>query len=305
MSLSDKVQMSIKRLKQFEPDEGYYLAFSGGKDSVVIKRLAQMAGVKFDAHYNVTSVDPPELVRFVLDEHKDVSFDIPHDSDGSPITMWNLIPRKLMPPTRLVRYCCAELKERSGADRWVVTGVRWAESVRRKNNSGIVQAQRGNPLDLEDEDMSDWRRNKNGGLILVNDNDNARQQLEHCQIKGKWAVNPIIDWSDRDVWDFIHAENVPYCELYDCGMHRLGCIGCPMGGRNGMLSDFAKYPKYKAAYIRTFDKMIVERRKKGQGPGHKVDWTTGVDVMRWWLRDPNPKEQITIWEGLGMDDDYV
>ncbi|MBQ1577304.1 MAG: hypothetical protein IIZ83_10110 [Oscillospiraceae bacterium] len=112
MSLTDKVAMSIKRLKQFEPDDGYYLAFSGGKDSVVIKRLAKMAGVKFDAHYNVTSVDPPELVRFILDEHKDVSFDIPHDADGNPITMWNLIPKKLMPPTRLGRYCCAELTGR-------------------------------------------------------------------------------------------------------------------------------------------------------------------------------------------------
>lgn len=125
MSLSDKIAMSIKRLRQFEPPEGYYLAFSGGKDSVVIKRLAQMAGVKFDAHYNVTSVDPPELVRFILDKHKDVSFDIPHDAEGKPVTMWNLIPRKCTPPTQLVRYCCAELKERSGGNRWVVTGVRW------------------------------------------------------------------------------------------------------------------------------------------------------------------------------------
>lgn len=39
----DKVQTAIDRFKSFEPEEGYYLAFSGGKDSVVIKALADMA----------------------------------------------------------------------------------------------------------------------------------------------------------------------------------------------------------------------------------------------------------------------
>ena len=62
---NDKVQTAIKRLQTFEPPEGYYLAFSGGKDSVVVKALADMANVKYDAHYALTSVDPPELVHFV------------------------------------------------------------------------------------------------------------------------------------------------------------------------------------------------------------------------------------------------
>lgn len=68
----DKVQTAIERLKVFEPEEGYYLAFSGGKDSVVVKALANMAGVKYDAHYNVTTVDPPELVQFIKEKHPDV-----------------------------------------------------------------------------------------------------------------------------------------------------------------------------------------------------------------------------------------
>lgn len=136
--LTRKVTTSIERIKAFEPEEGYYLAFSGGKDSVVCKALLDMAGVKYDAHYRVTSVDPPELVRFIRDKHPDVARDIPRYSDGKPITMWNLIPRKLMPPTRLVRYCCASLKESGGDGRMTVTGVRWAESVNRKQNHGSV-----------------------------------------------------------------------------------------------------------------------------------------------------------------------
>lgn len=74
--LTNKVKASLERIKAFEPPEGYYLAFSGGKDSVVCKALLDMAGVKYDAHYRVTSVDPPELVRFIRDKHPDVERDI-------------------------------------------------------------------------------------------------------------------------------------------------------------------------------------------------------------------------------------
>lgn len=138
--LGEKEKMSIERLMAFEPKngEGYYLAFSGGKDSVVIKALADMAGVKYDAHYRVTSVDPPELVQFIKAKYPDVARDVPRYPDGKPITMWNLIPRKLMPPTRIVRYCCASLKESGGDGRKTITGVRWAESVNRKRNQGQV-----------------------------------------------------------------------------------------------------------------------------------------------------------------------
>lgn len=110
----DKVEKAIKRLQLYEPKEGYYLCFSGGKDSVVIKALADMAGVKYDAHYNVTSVDPPELVRFIKGKYPEVAFDYPRDKDGNRETMWTLIPKKKMPPTRIARYCCAVLKESGG-----------------------------------------------------------------------------------------------------------------------------------------------------------------------------------------------
>lgn len=131
----DMVEVAIERIKTFEPPEGYYLAFSGGKDSVVIKRLCEMAGVKFDAHYNITTVDAPELVQFVK-SMPDVQMEKARYTDGSQITMWNLIPKKRMPPTRIVRYCCKYLKEGHGQNRFVVTGVRWAESVKRKTNRG-------------------------------------------------------------------------------------------------------------------------------------------------------------------------
>lgn len=93
-TIRNKVDIAIERLRAFEPEDGYYVAFSGGKDSVCILELCKMAKVKFEAHYNVTSVDPPELVQFIKDKYPEVSRDVPLDKDGKPITMWNLIPKK-------------------------------------------------------------------------------------------------------------------------------------------------------------------------------------------------------------------
>ena len=147
----DKVEVAIARIQDFatlfksEANKGYFLAFSGGKDSVVCKKLLDMAGVKYDAHYQVTTVDPPELVRFIKTEYPDVKMEHSYWKEdgrfhkaGDPITMWNLIPEKLMPPTRLVRYCCEELKESNGAGRVTVTGVRAAESGNRRKNQGVI-----------------------------------------------------------------------------------------------------------------------------------------------------------------------
>ena len=136
-----KLDIAIDRLKAFEPPEGYYVAFSGGKDSQCVYHLCQMAGVKFDAHYTVTGVDPPELVRFIKANYPDVELVCPKDKDGKRITMWRLIVENRMPPTRVARYCCAELKETQGKERVTVTGVRWAESARRKESHGAVTIQ--------------------------------------------------------------------------------------------------------------------------------------------------------------------
>ena len=166
--LKKKIETSIERYKAFEPEDGYYLAFSGGKDSVVIKALADMAGVKYDAHYRIATVDPPELVQFIKEKHPDVSRDYPRYSDGQIVTMWNLIPRKLMPPTRLVRYCCKFLKEDGGDSRFTVTGVRWAESYSRQENQGIVLLKDAGKRKTKNEfyNNSNFRSTDKGGWCL-------------------------------------------------------------------------------------------------------------------------------------------
>lgn len=286
-----KVENSIRWLKSFEPPEGYFLAFSGGKDSCVLKALADMAGVKYDAHYSVTSVDPPELVRFIKKYHPDVSMDIPRedpdDPNSPPITMWNLIPRKRMPPTRIARYCCEYLKESCGEGRITLTGVRWDESSKRKKNRHLVDVN---------------SKKKSERLFLMNDDADSRQEVENCYKMRKTIVNPIIDWTDEDVWDFIHENNIPYCELYDQGYTRLGCIGCPMNTA-AAAAELKRYPKYRTLYLHAFERMIAERERRGMK--NSCDWSTPEKVMEWWLGKSAgyDEDQLTILE-LGLDDDY-
>lgn len=278
----DKVQTAIDRLKAFEPkDRPYWLAFSGGKDSCVILELAKMSGVKFEAHYNVTSVDPPELVRFVKNVHPEVSFDIPHDKNGKPISMWSLIKANTMPPTQVYRYCCEKLKESSGKGTVTITGVRWDESVNRKKNQGAVTITGKGAEKIPEVQATNFTSTARGGVVLNDDNDEARRAVEVCFRTRKTLVNPIIDWTDEDVWEFIHKYNVPYCKLYDEGYKRLGCIGCPMANADGQRRDFERYPKYRDQYIRSFQKMVDRRNAKGIAG--KLDWKTGQDVFDWWI----------------------
>ena len=100
-----------------------------------------------------------------------------------------------------------------------------------------------------------------------------------CQQKAQRILNPIIDWTDEEVWEFIKEYNIPYCKLYDEGVKRLGCIGCPMAGEDVQRKEFERYPKIKQAYLRAFDEMIKERERKGLA--HV--WDTAEDVMKWWL----------------------
>lgn len=143
--------------------------------------LARRAGVHFEAHYNNTTCDPPELVRFIRESYPEISIDMPRKS------IWQLIPERGF-PTRVVRWCCAELKERGGKGRIVLTGIRDEESPRRKK----------------------------------------RRIVEHClRSASKTYVHPIKFWKTRQVWEYIREREIEYCSLYDEGFSRIGCIICP------------------------------------------------------------------------------
>ena len=115
--------------------------------------------------------------------------------------------------------------------------------------------------------------------MLVNDNDESRRLVEQCYKRHKTTLQPIIDWTDREVWKFICAHKIHTCELYQEGFTRLGCIGCPMAGTKTREHEFQRWPKYKTAYFRAFDKMLEERKRKGKD----CTWLSAIDVYNWWL----------------------
>lgn len=134
MNLQSKIAYSISLLHKCEQmaldmdsENGFYLAFSGGKDSQALYHIAKMAGVKFKAHMNLTSVDPPEVIRFVKWNYPDVELIKPK------MSIYDMALKKHLIPTRTIRWCCAEYKEMSGAGKVTLIGIRHAESVRLPN----------------------------------------------------------------------------------------------------------------------------------------------------------------------------
>lgn len=107
---------------------------------------------------------------------------------------------------------------------------------------------------------ANYKLNKKGHVILNDDNDAERRMVEVCYRTRKTLMNPIVDWTDEDVWGFIHERNLPYCSLYDDGFKRLGCIGCPMAGTKQMIKEFERWPQYKRLYLKALQRMANNHR---------------------------------------------
>lgn len=290
--LSKKVNRAIEVLKMYEPlDEPYFLCYSGGKDSDCIRILSELSGVKYDIVHSITSLDAPETIRYIK-TIPNVKLQFAHYSDGTSKNIWNLIPNKLMPPTRLSRYCCEELKEQGGKGRLKITGVRSSESHNRSVNGGEIKIL-GKPKTTQkylNNNNIDYSLNQKGGIILNFDNSDSRRAVEHCYRTTSTMINPILDWSESDVWEFLKYYGCESNPLYKCGFKRIGCIGCPLGGYSSMKKEFKLYPKYKDNIIRAFDKMLIERINRGKKNNDM--WSSGESVFYWWLDIDN--SQLTF-----------
>jgi phosphoadenosine phosphosulfate reductase len=190
-----------------------------------------LAGVPVEWWFNCTTVDPPQLIKFIKEHHPETRFAKPAR------TMIELIEHNKIPPLRQLRYCCRELKERGGIGRVVITGVRWAESRNRAKRRKLVE-----------------------------------------RFSGRWVVNPIIDWSTDEVWDCIRENNIPYCELYDQGCDRIGCVLCPNGGAEQMARDIAMWPRIARRYLKGCEKAYAACIRDGDD----IDWIDGTDMFCRW-----------------------
>jgi phosphoadenosine phosphosulfate reductase len=261
--LEQKITSAIALIQTYEgqalqlsPD-GYYVAFSGGKDSIVMERLFHMAGVKYHNHYNNVTIDPPELVQFIKKYYPHV----PWNNHGRHL-LSEVVDHAPGLPTRRGRWCCEIYKEQGGNGCFKSVGVRAEESKRRK---GLWTA---------------IRNDKTGPTMA-----------------------PILYWTKADIWAFIHLNNLPYPTLYDEGFDRLGCVGCPLGGKNRS-REFARWPKYEAMWRRGglawWEK--YSNRLKSDGTfyfAHK--FPTFESYWAWWMEEENvndsdePDCQMWLW----------
>lgn len=291
----DLEKKSIERIKLAADMSLYHYqkplvcTYSGGKDSDVMLELFKRSGIKFEVCHNLTTADAPQTVYHIREVMQNLelqgikcSIDYHRLVNGGRTTMWNLIPKKLMPPTRIVRYCCSELKEGGNKNRMIATGVRWAESSYRKTRESFeaIGHTKRDAISVSDEKM------------LLSDNDERRRLFERCELKAETVVNPIIDWTDRDIWEFINQEHLKVNELYQCGYDRVGCIGCPMAGRKKREKEFADFPTYKNAYIKAFERMLEVRKARDI----KKKWKSAEEVFHWWIEDKTILGQMRLDE---------
>lgn len=259
MTLDEKIEYSINLLRKSEemalrmdPENGFYLAFSGGKDSQVLYHLAvQGGGVKFKAHMNLTSVDPPEVIRFVKKNYPDVELIKPR------MSIYEMAKKKGCLPTRLVRWCCEEFKEMSGAGKVTLIGIRKSESTNRKKRNEIETGDR-----KFSGTFDQWSEHQEKMVTCVGGKD-------------KILVSPILYWTEKDVWDYLKRMHIPYCELYDKGYKRIGCIMCPMSNYKQNMREMKDFPHVGKNWRKTIEWLIENKWKDKpllQDPDMALKW---------------------------------
>lgn len=263
----DLIQRAEKLALKMSPD-GFHLAFSGGKDSQALYHIAKMAGVKFKAQMQVTTIDNPELMAFVRKNYPDVILNRPE------LNFYQLLEKKCALPYRNRRWCCKELKETAGMGKVTLVGVRAAESIRRSKRAEVerANANKGRRKQYDEDEQE----------VLFGADD---EMLHQC-IRGRdrIVISPIFRWTDADVWNFIRSNNIEYCRLYDEGFTRIGCIFCPMAFRKVKQKQRLRYPGFERAFKRSIQKMIDQR-----GFGSKYN-ATADELFDWYLSNMSMDE---------------
>ena len=298
--LKAKIEQSkaVLRLAS-EMSQHYYhkpivICYSGGKDSDVILRLAMetLKPEEIEVLHSVTTLDSCITNKYVNEtfaelEGKGIKAEkhIPLGKDGNPTNMWKLIAEHTMPPTRTIRYCCQILKETSTPNRVAVLGVRGGESTKRKGRDffGVRGGSYSKATFFSFDHTAEVHRE-----ALERENEPNGTVWDCTLIKvmreqKDTVVNPIYEWSDTDVWDYLKGNHYPYNPMYDKGYHRVGCIGCPMATYKQKMKEFADFPYARDMFIKAFDEMLANMKKDGKEA--RNGWKTGMDVYKWWIEE--------------------
>lgn len=182
-----------------------------------------------------------------------------------------------------------------GGNSVTLTGVRRAESVKRSKRNTFEVTSHKLSTDSSAE-FEAWRQQEIAKIRTKNTNQDQFAEQGETEVrcisgKDKIIINPILNWTDRDVWDFLNkVVKVEHCELYDKGYHRLGCLFCPMASLKEQRRMERDYPKYKNQYLRTIRK-LREYREAHDLP-NPYGSMTDEQVFQWWLS----KKSLDAWK---------
>lgn len=293
--LREKIEESIGIIKkaellalEYNPQKGFNVAFSGGKDSMALLWLFEHSGVKYHAEMQCTTIDPPELMSFVREVYTKpgrVQLNLPPKyPDGKPMNFLSEVEKHGV-PSRNARWCCSTFKEFSGSGEVVATGLRIAESDRRKKqNPTPLKAFGGkktfygtirHPKEVGPHSVVEKIGKRYVQHVDLFDID-AQTVLGCVRGAEKVMLSPIWNWTDHDVWNLIRTFKMPYCKLYDCGYQRIGCILCPMSNVRMRSRDAKRYPTFVKKYTERvqifFDHCSDERKGAFKNAEHFMEW---------------------------------
>lgn len=254
--LMEKIKHSIEVLRKGEEfalrfyDKGYYLAFSGGKDSQALYHIAKLAGVKFEAHMNMTTVDPANVVSFVKNNYPDIIRHVPD------INFYQLIRKKKCLPSKTQRYCCEVLKERGGGGTVTLVGIRAEKSKTRSKRNEIGTSKRKYDISFDQFD------------------EHKEKMVSCVGGKDKVIISPILAWTDKDVWEFLNKMGIEHCDLYDKGAKRIGCILCPMSSIEEMMRYPFDYPHQTKKFLSEIEMLVKDGhyQELGRNPNTVLAW---------------------------------
>lgn len=202
MELKDKIEQAKRLIKSVCAMHNTALAYSSGKDSVVLDYLAREVNVQVKRFHNVTTIDPSGTIKFAEKHGCEIV--------RSELSFLDLVEKKGF-PTMFRRFCCKNLKERYYSD-YALFGIRKDESVKR------------NACYSSFDDIYYYSKKKftNRFFPLLNFTDADIAEIINSK---SLECHPLYyDYKGRF-----------------CVERRLGCIGCPLQGDRGKM-DYLSYP---------------------------------------------------------------
>lgn len=278
--LEGLVQETIKKVyntyQQYQSKvDVFYVAFSGGKDSVVALDIVQRAlpHNAFMVLFGDTGMEFPDTYRVIEDVEKycksnEISF-YRSCSNLSPIETWN----KFGPPAQTMRWCCSvhktspqiillrKIMNNPHFRGMAFTGVRGDESAARSEYKDVSLGEK---------------------------------------VKGQYSCHPILEWGSAELFTYIYARDLIINEAYKKGNSRAGCLVCPLAASKNMYFKEQSYGKSETGELTTttFNKIILDTTSKNLSSDEAVK--EFMDIGGWKARRSG--KELSIAKNLSIDE---